>query len=58
MKEFFDSTGWNTFVLVILGIVAIITKEIVTFVMLGFILIVLSNIYDKLNDIYKQSERK
>lgn len=56
MKDFFNSTIWNTFVLVILGMVAIITKEIVTFVMLGFILIMLSNIYDKLDDIFKQGK--
>lgn len=58
MKEFFNSTIWNTFVLVLLGIVAIITREIVTFIMLGFILIALTNIYDKLDDIFKQTERK
>jgi len=58
MKEFFDSSIWNTFVLVILGVVAIITKEIVTFIMLGFIMIMLSNIYDKLDDIFKQGEHK
>ena len=58
VKDFFNSTIWNTFVLVILGVVAIFTKEIVTFIMLGFILIMLSNIYDKLDDIFKQGERK
>jgi hypothetical protein len=40
-------------VLVILAFVAFVTKEIVTFVMLGYILIMLSNIYDKLDDILK-----
>ena len=58
VKDFFNSTIWNTFVLVILGVVAIFTKEIVTFIMLGFILIMLSNIYDKLDDIFKRGERK
>ncbi|NLV20949.1 MAG: hypothetical protein GXY49_03040 [Syntrophomonadaceae bacterium] len=58
MKEFFNSSLWNTFVMAILGVVAIFTQEIVTFVMLGFILIMLSNIYDKLDDIFKQAERK
>jgi len=58
MKDFFNSTIWNTFVLAILGVVAIFTKEIVTFIMLGFILIMLSNIYDKLDDIFKQGKRK
>lgn len=58
MKEFFNSTIWNTFVLIILGVLAIFTKEIVTFIMLGFILIMLSNIYDKLDDIFKQGGGK
>jgi hypothetical protein len=58
MKEFFNSTIWNTFVLIILGVLAIFTKEIVTFIMLGFILIMLSNIYDKLDDIFQQGGGK
>ncbi|HZK87145.1 MAG TPA: hypothetical protein VFC40_04200 [Syntrophomonas sp.] len=58
MKEFFNGTIWNTFILAILGVVAFFTQEIVTFVMLGFILIILSNIYDKLDDIFKQAARK
>lgn len=57
MKDFFNSSLWNTLVLVILGILAFITKEIVTFVMLGFILIMLSNIYDKLDEISGKMDR-
>lgn len=54
MKNFFNNFGWQTFYLLILGLVAFYTKEIVTFLMLGFIIIILSNIYDKLDDIYRE----
>ncbi len=57
MKDFFNSSLWNTLVLVVLGILAFTTKEIVTFVMLGFILIMLSNIYDKLDEISGKMDR-
>ncbi|MEN6324876.1 MAG: hypothetical protein ABFD18_01510 [Syntrophomonas sp.] len=57
MKDFFNSNLWNTMVLVILGLLAFITKEIVTFVMLGFILIMLSNVYDKLDEISRKMDR-
>ncbi|WP_278279286.1 hypothetical protein [Syntrophomonas zehnderi] len=36
-----------------MGIISIITQEIVTFIMLGFLIIILTNIYDKLDDISK-----
>ncbi|MBO1001338.1 hypothetical protein ACFSKI_14870 [Pseudogracilibacillus auburnensis] len=41
---------------VILAIVSIITKEIVTFIMLGFILISLQNIHKTLKDIVKAKQ--
>ncbi|MEN6350910.1 MAG: hypothetical protein ABFD08_16135 [Syntrophomonas sp.] len=51
MKDFFKSNGWNVFVVMALGILAFFTKELVTYAMLGFVLIMLSNIYDKLDEI-------
>lgn len=58
MKNFFNSTAWNTFVLVVLGIAAFFTKELVTFTMLGFVLIMLSNICDRLAEISKKLDTK
>lgn len=58
MKDFFYGGVWNTIVLVILGILAVITGEIVTFAMLGMIMIMLSNIYDKLDEISKKMNNK
>jgi len=58
MKDFFNGTAWNTMVMLILGIISIFTKEVVTFLMLGFIIIILTNIYDKLDDIFKQGQPK
>lgn len=54
MRDFFNSMLWNTFVLILLGIYAVFTKEFVTFVMLGFALIMLSNINDTLKDISRK----
>ncbi|OIQ59466.1 hypothetical protein MOTE_11470 [Moorella thermoacetica] len=54
MDRFFTSTVWNTFVLIVLGIIAFFTKEIVTFFMLGFIIIILTNIYGVLKDIARK----
>ncbi|CEP66293.1 Uncharacterized [Moorella glycerini] len=51
MKHFFSSTAWNTFVLIVMGIIAFFTREIVTFLMLGFVLISLTNIYNVLQEI-------
>lgn len=51
MKDFFKSNEWNIFIVIVLGIVAFFTKELVTYAMLGFVLIILSNIYDKLDEI-------
>ena len=47
---------WYTCILVILGLVSLATKEVVTFTMLGFIIIMLSNIYDKLDEISKKKD--
>lgn len=57
MKDFFGSSTMNTGFLVILGAVAIFTKEIVTFLMLGFVIIVLSTLYDKLDEIFKKLDQ-
>jgi hypothetical protein len=54
MRDFFNSMLWNTFVLILLGIYAVFTKEFVTFTMLGFVLIMLSNINDTLKDISRK----
>ncbi|WXJ93610.1 hypothetical protein MCACP_00580 [Neomoorella carbonis] len=51
MEKFLNSTIWNTFILIVMGIIAFFTKEIVTFFMLGFIIIILSNIYNVLKKI-------
>jgi len=55
VKEFFQSNLWQTIMLFFLGIVSAFTGEIVTFIMLGFVIIMLSNIYDKLDDIFKKN---
>ncbi len=57
MKDFFGSSIMNTGFLLILGAVAIFTKEIVTFLMLGFVIIVLSTLYDKLDEISKKLDQ-
>lgn len=41
-----------------LGVFSFFTQELVTFIMLGFVLIMLSNIYDKLDDLYKRIDHK
>ncbi|SEA24454.1 hypothetical protein SAMN05421743_103285 [Thalassobacillus cyri] len=47
------SNGWNTFYMFLLGIVAFFTREIVTFIMLGFVLVTLNNIHTTMKNIYK-----
>ena len=42
---------------ILLGFLSFITGEIVTFVMLGFILLSLTNIHTTLKKIYLQNER-
>ncbi len=54
MGNFFNSNIWNTFVLVVMGIIAFFTREIVTFFMLGFIIISLTNIYNVLQEISRK----
>ncbi|WP_085505349.1 hypothetical protein [Thalassobacillus devorans] len=44
---------WNTIYMIILGVVAVFTGEIVTFIMLGFVLVTLNNIHTTLKNIYK-----
>jgi len=51
LDKFFNSTIWNTFIVIVMGIIAFFTKEIVTFFMLGFTIIILSNIYNVLKKI-------
>lgn len=54
MKDFFNSPVWNTIFLVILAFLSVFTGEIVTFAMLGIIMIMLTNIYNVLRDISKK----
>ncbi len=58
MKRLFNGSIWYTLVLVIIGVFAFFTQELVAFFMLGFVLIMLSNIYDKLNDIAEKIDKK
>lgn len=53
MDKFLNNTTWNTLILIIMGIISFFTGEFVTFFMLGFAIIILSNIYNvlkKIND--------
>lgn len=50
--------GLYTFYFLVLGIVSFFTGEIVTFVMLGAILIALTNIHTTLKEIVKQKQDK
>lgn len=43
-----------TLLLIILGILAFSTGEIVTFTMLGFVILILTNIFNVLKDISRQ----
>lgn len=45
---------WYAVYAVILGVVAFFTREIVTFVMLGFVLLALNNIHQTLKEIRDQ----
>ncbi len=58
MKKIFDSTLWNTIALFGIGVLAYFTQELVTFFMLGFVIIVLSTIYDKLGQISNKLDNK
>lgn len=57
MKDWFNSTAWNIIVLILLALLSFITGEIVTFVMLGFIMIMMSNISDKLDEISRKLDK-
>lgn len=46
---------WYSFYFLVLGVIAFFTGEIVTFIMLGFILLALNNIHSTLKKIYKQN---
>lgn len=46
---------WFSFYFLVIGIVSFFTGEIVTFIMLGFILLALNNIHTTLKQIYKQN---
>ena len=56
--KIFDGNIWNVLYLIILGIISLFTREIVTFVMLGFILLSLTNIYMILKEISKKLDHK
>lgn len=51
---FFKRSEWNILLLAFLTIISIFTQEIVTFVMLAFILLTLNKIYFVLKDIAKK----
>ncbi|MCR8656677.1 hypothetical protein [Paenibacillus endoradicis] len=48
----------NTFYVLIVGIISIFTKEIVTFIMLGFILLALNNILIVQKEISKKLDNQ
>jgi hypothetical protein len=50
------SNWWYGFYFLILGIIAFFTGEIITFIMLGFILLSLNNINNTLKRIYKDNK--
>jgi hypothetical protein len=50
--------GLYTFYFLVLGIVSFFTGEIITFVMLGIILIALTNIHTTLKEILKVNQEK
>ena len=52
------NTRWYGVYAVILGIVSIITGEIITFIMLGFILMALININTTLKENYRKNEEQ
>ncbi|ACB84634.1 hypothetical protein [Natranaerobius thermophilus] len=55
MKDF--STIWYTFILFILGVASFFTGEVVTFFMLGFIILILTNIYNALKKILEKLDK-
>lgn len=51
------SNWWYSLYFVILGVVSFFTREIVTFIMLGFILLSLNNINNTLKKIHDSTEK-
>ncbi|MGM8215470.1 hypothetical protein ACLIA0_07825 [Bacillaceae bacterium W0354] len=49
---------WYTLFAIILGVVAIFTQEVITFIMLGFILIALVNINNTLKKVLEKFDYK
>ncbi|MCJ8007215.1 hypothetical protein ACFFF5_06890 [Lederbergia wuyishanensis] len=49
---------WYSFYFLIIGVVSFFTSELVTFIMLGFILLCLNNINTTLKKIYNQNNEK
>ena len=47
-----------TLYFIVLGVISFITREVVTFVMLGIILIALNNIHSTLKEILKNNKTK
>ncbi|WP_461179014.1 hypothetical protein [Virgibacillus ainsalahensis] len=45
--------GWYIFYILVLGLLSFVTGEIVTFIMLGFVLVSLNNINETLKKMYK-----
>ncbi len=58
MTDFFSSNIWNTITIFILLVLAIFTGEFVTFAMLGFILVSLSNIHSVLKEISRKLDAR
>lgn len=54
----FSSTAWNTSVLAVMGLIAIFTREVVTFIMLGFVIVSLSNIFNVLQEISSKLDKQ
>ncbi|MDT8863043.1 hypothetical protein N0O92_23100 [Alkalihalobacillus sp. MEB130] len=50
------SNWWYSVYFLIIGVIAFFTGEIVTFIMLGFILLSLTNINNTLKKIYKMKK--
>jgi hypothetical protein len=48
----------NTFYFFVLGVISLITHEVVTFIMLGIILIALNNIHSTLKEILETNRNK
>ncbi|WP_400162675.1 hypothetical protein ACAF76_004325 [Brevibacillus sp. TJ4] len=54
----FLANGWNIFYVIILAVVSVFTGEIITFVMLGFILMALNSIHGTLKNILENMEKQ